>query len=119
MAPNYLKAKLRVYEWFCLPQREYPLATWGANTKKDINDIESVKNYTTHSTRNTKERDRLDEAKQRMGIGPLAERRKSRRVNLLMTVLSSTKYWLQDTHPALSTERRIHILHSVLTNTEY
>ena len=39
----------------------------------------------------------LDEAKQRLGLAPLAERRRRRRIELLMAIISN-----ESSHPALS-----------------
>ena len=91
------KARLTGYKSLCLPHLEYAAAAWDPSTKKDIDEIENVQDSATRFIANIKGRHGLDEAKQRLGLVPLAERRRRRRIELLMAIISN-----ESSHPALS-----------------
>ena len=91
------KARLTAYKSICLPHLDYASAAWDPNTNKDINSIEAIQDSATRFIANIKGRNHLEETKKRLGLAPLANRRKNHRVNLLLKILGS-----EDNHPALS-----------------
>ena len=90
------KAKLIAYKSLCLPHLEYASAVWDPTSTKATNALEMVQNQATRFISNLKGREGVTDAKEKLGLKPLQERRQSQRLSLLMRILSK-----EESHPAL------------------
>ena len=91
------KAKLIAFKSLCLPRLEYASAAWDPHTKKHVDQLETVQDQAIRFIAKIEGRKGLDDARKRHGLQPLANRRKTRRINLLMRILPD-----EEAHPVLS-----------------
>ena len=87
-------AKLLAYnKTLCLPHLEYAAATWNPSSKKDISDkIEQLQDQTVRFIAVIKGRDGVEDAKTRLGLIPLHERRRDQWLRLLMRILAKKEH---------------------------
>ena len=91
------KAKLIAYKALCRPHLEYAAAVWDPSSKKAVVEIEQVQEQAVRFVAGIKGRGGSDEARSRLGLTPLQNRRKDLRLSLLMRILAKEEY-----HPSLS-----------------
>lgn len=91
------KVRLMAYKSLCLPHLDYASAVWDPYTTKEINSIEEVQTRAVRAIANIKGRRGVREAKERLELAALDERRRTQRLRLLMRILQKEEY-----HPALS-----------------
>jgi len=91
-------AKLTAYKALCRPHLEYAAAAWDPSAAKDIDAIELVQNLAVRLITGIKGREGVSEAKEKLQLAPLQQRRKNARFSLLMKILAA-----DESHPALNT----------------
>ena len=69
-------AKLLAYKTLCLSHLEYAAAAWDPRSKKDISDIEQFQDQAVRFIAGIKGRDGVEDAKTRLGLIPLHNKRK-------------------------------------------
>ena len=92
------RARLIAYKALCLPHLEYASAAWDPASKRDITDIEKVQIDAVRFISNIKGRGDDEGIMEKLGLQPLEQRRKNRRIGLLLKILAK-----EEQHPALST----------------
>ena len=90
------RAPLMAYNTLCLPHLEFASAACDPTCKKDIADFERIQINAICFITNTKGRE-LNGAMEKLSLQPLEQRRKSRRISLLLKILAKAGQ-----HPALS-----------------
>lgn len=94
-APQH--ARLIAYKTLCLPHLEYACAVWDPVCKKDIATLENVQTDAVRFIANIKGREDVSPTMEKLGLTPLASRRRNKRLCLLIQILSKEEH-----HPALS-----------------
>ena len=93
------KAKLMAYTALCRPVIEYASVLWDPHIQRDVYNIEMVQHRAVRFISGLKgQTDSVTEEMNKLGLKPLANRRKSQRVSLLMRILTN-----EECHTALST----------------
>lgn len=90
------RARLIAYKSLCLPHLEYASCAWDPTQQKEIESLEMVQNMAVRVISGLKGRRGVTEAKEKLQLTPLVERRKNSRIKLLMKILSK-----EEAHPAL------------------
>jgi len=91
------RAKLIAYKTLCLPHLKYASAAWDPSSKNHISIMENVQTDDVHFISNGKGRTDIGEEIKRLCLEPLDLKRESRRISLLLKILSKEKQ-----HPTLS-----------------
>ena len=90
------KAKLLAYQTLCLPHLEYAAAAWDPSSKGEIAELEQVQSQAIRFIADIKGTRGIGEAREKLGLPLLQQRRQQQRMRLLMRILSR-----EDHHPAL------------------
>ena len=91
-------ARLLAYTSLCRPILEYADTVWDPMLNKDIESLELVQNRAVRFISRLKGRESVTEAKTKLGLQKLTDRRKSHRFALLMKILQD-----EDCHSNLAT----------------
>jgi len=91
------KGEVNSIQTLCRLHLEYAAAVWDASSKKAAVDIEQVQEQAVKFVAGIKGRGSSDEARSRLGLTPLQNRRKDLLLSLLMRILAKEEH-----HPSLS-----------------
>lgn len=82
------KAKLLAYTSLCRPILEYADTVWDPANKLNSYNIDMVQNRAVRFIKNLKGRESVTDARLKLGLPSLQDRRKTHRLSLLMRILS-------------------------------
>ena len=90
-------ARLLAYTSLCRPILEYADTVWDPTNKQTMHSIEMIQNNAVRYIERLKGRESVSEARDRLQLKSLADRRKDHRLSLLFKILEH-----EDRHSALS-----------------
>lgn len=82
-----IPSKLLAYTSLCRPILEYADTLWDPAKKQTAEQIENVQRKAVRFISNLRGRESVSDARQRLGLIPLADRRKNHRITLLLRIL--------------------------------